>query len=72
MKSERQNTISQALVIDSARTRTPPDDQQMAATIMNAMARRWRAAGVTAEAGFPRSLSGYNENAGRSRRSGRG
>ena len=40
MNSERQNTISHASVIDSWRTRMPPDDQQTAATIMNRMARR--------------------------------
>jgi hypothetical protein len=44
MNSERQNTISHALVIDNARTSRPPDDQQMAATTAT-MARRWRAAG---------------------------
>ena len=41
MNSERQNTISQALVIESWRTRKPPEDQQTAATIMNRIARRW-------------------------------
>ena len=35
MNSDRQNTISHAFVIDSCRTRMPPDDQQIAATIMN-------------------------------------
>ncbi len=40
MNSERQNTISQVLVIDSWRTRMPPDDQQTAATTMNRTARR--------------------------------
>ncbi len=40
MNSERQKTISQVLVIDSCRTRMPPDDQQTAATIMNRTARR--------------------------------
>ena len=34
MNSERQNTISHALVIESWRTSRPPVDQQMAATII--------------------------------------
>jgi len=40
MNSDRQNTISQVLVIDSWRTRMPPEDQQIAATTMNRTARR--------------------------------
>ena len=55
MNTLRQNTISQALVIDSWRTRMPPDDQQIAATIMNRIARRcargtsWGLIGVRTE-----------------------
>ncbi len=40
MNTLRQNTISQALVIESWRTRMPPDDQQIAATIIIRIARR--------------------------------
>ena len=46
MNRLRQNTISQASVNPSWRTRKPPDDQQIAATTMKAIARR-RAAGVS-------------------------
>ena len=42
MNSERQKTISQVLVMESCRTNIPPDDQQIAATIMNTTARRCR------------------------------
>ena len=44
MNSDRQKTISHALVMESWRTRIPPVDQQKAATTMNRIARRWRAA----------------------------
>jgi hypothetical protein len=42
MKSERQNTISHALVMESARTSKPPVDQQSAPAIIMSTARRWR------------------------------
>ena len=48
MNVDRQNTISQALVIDSWRTRKPPLDQHTAAITMKSMLRRrsWRSRAV--------------------------
>ena len=49
MNNDRQKTISHGLVIESWRTRMPPVDQQVAATIMNRTARRCRAGCVDDE-----------------------
>ena len=46
MKSERQNTISHALAIESERTSNPPVDQQIAPAIIMSTARRCAGRGL--------------------------